>query len=109
MPAESRAKEVTSAVVSVIVSVLRISSLVEGREETMGDADTEDGEGEGGGRDGDGTRGMGMGEETPVEFVALDGDRRGEVDELEKAVATESNVDSLEFHGPGPYGDWGID
>ena len=56
-------KEVTSAVVSVIVSVLRISSLVEGREETMGDADTEDGEGEGGGRDGDSTRGMGMGEE----------------------------------------------
>ena len=107
MPAESRVKEVTSAVVSVIVSVLRISSLVEGREETMGDADTEDGEGEGGGRVGDGTRGMGMGEETPVEFVALDGDRRGEVDELEKAVATESNVDSLEFHGP--YGDWGID
>lgn len=101
MPEESQAKEVTSAVVNVRVSVFRMSSLVEGTEETVGDADTEDGEGEGGGSDGDGIRGMGMGEEVSLELLVLQGDRRGKVDELETVVATESNVDWL---GPGEAG-----
>lgn len=107
MPEESQANEETSAAVNVRVRVLRMSSLAEGTEETMGDTDTGDREGEGGGSDGDGIRGMGMGREAPLELWVLQGDRRGKVDELEIVVAKESNVDWL---GPGerdPYGDCG--
>ena len=46
-------------------------------------------EGDGGGRPGEGARGMGMGEEDPLE---LDGESRGEVDELLMLLATESKV-----------------
>ena len=81
-PEESHVKELTSVETRVTVNVLGGMS-EEDSGGTRGETDRED-EGDGGGRPGEGARGMGMGE--------LDGESRGEVDELLMLLATESKV-----------------
>lgn len=86
-PEESQVKELTSVETIETERTLRGVS-EEGAGGTRGETDKED-EGDGGGREGDGTRGMGMGEEDPL---GVDGESRGNVDELLTFVATESKV-----------------